>query len=59
MFCAGLWFAAVAMAAADDWKLVWADEFNTNGAPSAANWNYERGFVRNNELLLAGSSVQR
>ena len=35
---------------ADDWKLVWADEFNTNGAPDPANWNYERGFVRNEEL---------
>ena len=35
---------------ADDWKLVWADEFNTNGAPDPANWNYERGFVRNREL---------
>src|SRR5476649_1917508 len=32
------------------WKLVWSDEFNTNGAPNPANWNYERGFVRNNEL---------
>ena len=35
---------------ADDWKLVWSDEFNTNGAPSAANWNFEHGFVRNHEL---------
>jgi arabinan endo-1,5-alpha-L-arabinosidase len=32
------------------WKLVWSDEFNTNGPPNPANWNYERGFVRNNEL---------
>jgi arabinan endo-1,5-alpha-L-arabinosidase len=32
------------------WKLVWQDEFNTNGPPDVANWNYERGFVRNNEL---------
>ncbi|MDR3460201.1 MAG: glycoside hydrolase family 16 protein [Verrucomicrobiae bacterium] len=35
---------------ADDWQLVWADEFNTNGPPDPANWNYERGFVRNEEL---------
>src|SRR5664280_728265 len=34
----------------NDWKLVWSDEFNTNGPPNPANWNYERGFVRNNEL---------
>ncbi len=33
----------------NDWKLVWHDEFDTNGAPNPANWNYERGFVRNHE----------
>ena len=32
------------------YKLVWHDEFNTNGPPDPANWNYEHGFVRNNEL---------
>jgi len=32
------------------WKLVWSDEFDTDGAPSSANWGYERGFVRNQEL---------
>jgi beta-glucanase (GH16 family) len=37
-------------AATNDWKLVWHDEFETNGPPNPANWNYERGFVRNNEL---------
>ncbi len=31
------------------YKLVWADEFNKAGRPDAANWNYEQGFVRNNE----------
>ena len=35
---------------AEDWKLVWSDEFNTNGPPNPANWNYERGFERNHEL---------
>ena len=34
----------------NDWKLVWHDEFDTNGPPDPANWNYERGFVRNQEL---------
>jgi beta-glucanase (GH16 family) len=33
----------------NNWKLIWSDEFNTNGPPNPANWNYERGFVRNNE----------
>ena len=32
------------------YKLVWADEFNTDGAPNPANWDYEHGFVRNQEL---------
>jgi beta-glucanase (GH16 family) len=31
------------------YKLVWADEFNKNGAPDAGNWKFESGFVRNNE----------
>jgi len=34
---------------AEPWKLVWSDEFNTNGPPNPANWNYDRGFVRNEE----------
>ena len=34
---------------AEPWKLVWSDEFNTNGPPNPANWTYERGFVRNEE----------
>jgi beta-glucanase (GH16 family) len=34
---------------AGDWQLVWHDEFETNGAPDPANWDYERGFVRNEE----------
>jgi beta-glucanase (GH16 family) len=31
------------------YKLVWADEFNNNGAPDSLNWTYEKGFVRNEE----------
>ena len=31
-------------------KLAWHDEFDTDGAPSSANWGYEQGFVRNEEL---------
>ena len=33
-----------------EWRLVWADEFNTDGAPDPKNWRFEQGFVRNNEL---------
>jgi beta-glucanase (GH16 family) len=32
------------------WKLVWSDEFDKDGAPNSANWGYEKGFVRNQEL---------
>ena len=31
------------------YRLVWNDEFNTDGRPSEA-WTYEHGFVRNEEL---------
>ena len=31
-------------------KLVWADEFDKDGAPDPSSWTFERGFVRNQEL---------
>jgi beta-glucanase (GH16 family) len=31
-------------------KLVWNDEFNYKGKPDSANWIFENGFVRNEEL---------
>lgn len=31
-------------------SLVWNDEFNENGKPNPANWRYETGFVRNQEI---------
>ena len=36
-------------ARADDWKLVWSDEFAKDGRPDPAKWGYEQGFVRNHE----------
>lgn len=36
--------------AADDYKLVWADEFSKNGMVDTSIWQFEKGFVRNNEL---------
>lgn len=33
----------------DGYRLVWADEFNKEGRPDSSNWDYERGFVRNEE----------
>jgi beta-glucanase (GH16 family) len=35
--------------AADGWRLVWSDEFDKDGAPDPAKWNYEEGYVRNHE----------
>jgi beta-glucanase (GH16 family) len=35
---------------AQNWKLVWSDEFNYNGLPDTLKWGNETGFVRNNEL---------
>jgi beta-glucanase (GH16 family) len=41
--------AATVASAASQYKLVWADEFNSDGAPDPANWTYEHGHVRNYE----------
>lgn len=34
----------------EGYHLAWADEFNKDGTPDPANWTYEKGFVRNEEL---------
>jgi beta-glucanase (GH16 family) len=34
---------------AQEWKLVWSDEFDYVGLPDPAKWDYEEGFIRNNE----------
>lgn len=31
------------------WKLVWSDEFDYQGLPDEKKWDYEEGFIRNNE----------
>lgn len=41
--------ASSASLAAQEWTLVWSDEFNTDGRPDSTVWNYEHGFVRNHE----------
>jgi beta-glucanase (GH16 family) len=41
--------SAVLSANAADWKLVWNDEFEKPGLPDGAKWDYETGFIRNNE----------
>src|SRR6187551_1918005 len=32
------------------YKLVWSDEFNGKGLPDSAKWDYELGYIRNDEL---------
>lgn len=34
----------------DKYKLVWSDEFNQNGKVDTTVWQFENGFVRNNEF---------
>lgn len=31
------------------WQFTWSDEFDTAGLPDTTKWNYEEGFIRNNE----------
>ena len=40
---------ALSTSAQDSWQLVWSDEFNGEGRPDEATWNFETGFVRNHE----------
>lgn len=39
----------VSFSHATDWKLVWSDEFDSDGLPDPAKWGYEEGFIRNKE----------
>lgn len=34
---------------AGEYKLIWFDEFDTNGPTDTTKWRFESGFVRNNE----------
>ena len=44
-----LMFVSCVSVMSDDYMLVWADEFEYEGAPNPADWTFEEGFVRNNE----------
>jgi beta-glucanase (GH16 family) len=37
---------------AGEWKLAWADEFDRDGLPDPAKWDYEAGFLRNDEAQI-------
>lgn len=56
-YCSLLWFALIltlslsAQPSYENYQLVWADEFSTDGLPDPANWAYEKGCsIRNQEL---------
>lgn len=36
--------------AENEYRLIWADEFEIDGKPDPKHWTFEKGFVRNNEL---------
>ncbi len=40
---------AASVASADEWKLVWSDEFDKPGLPDSTKWSYEKGLIRNGE----------
>ena len=41
---------SVAQQLPSGYQLVWQEEFEKEGAVSDENWNFEKGFVRNNEM---------
>lgn len=41
---------AVPALADTQWELVWSDEFDYEGTPDPDRWNYEKGYIRNDEL---------
>jgi beta-glucanase (GH16 family) len=45
----GLWALVAIPVEAGEWKLVWSDEFDRAGLPDASRWDYELGYLRNNE----------
>ena len=43
------WLLPTTLFGQSEWKLVWSDEFNTDGPYNPEVWEPERGFVRNHE----------
>ena len=42
----------------EKWELVWSDEFEYSGSPTAELWGYESGYERNNELQYYSSDLK-
>jgi len=48
-FLSAVVLLAAHAANAQEWRLVWSDEFARDGRPDTTVWTFERGFVRNHE----------
>lgn len=48
----------VAQKSQKKYTLVWSDEFNGDGALDSTKWDYELGYVRNNELQYYTNSLK-
>lgn len=44
-----IFFTQISFAQEDGWQLVWNDEFNIDGPLNSTFWNFEQGYVRNEE----------
>ena len=47
--CLTTWLTPAPLHAQNEWRLVWSEEFDTDGAYNATIWEPENGFVRNHE----------
>ena len=47
------------VAADETWQLVWSDDFDYTGLPDSAKWDYEEGFLRNQESQYYRRACQR
>lgn len=52
LFYLSVWFWVLFLPSGNpqEKELVWADEFNYTGSPDTGKWDYEKGYIRNNEL---------
>ncbi len=49
LFTFALLISTVSTVRADEWQLVWSDEFDKPGLPDPTKWSYETGFIANHE----------
>jgi len=53
-----LLFSFVGCDKSGDWELTWSEEFDYNGKPNEAFWDYEQGYIRNNELQYYSDQIR-